>query len=164
MYAYSSTVTVSLPRFYQHPPPPLRHLPDLVSPSTNYRKQNNGQDSSFLAWDMFRNLCRALDFNTDALVVNGGLQKEISKFLARIRPTNLYEYNLHDQTNTILAMLNTIQRRPVELPTGVTPLTTSNAMLQVSHRIGIPHQAYHTTVTPEGNKGKKDTRRKVAER
>jgi len=94
---------------------------------------------------MFRNLCRALDFNTDTLVVNGGLEKEISKFLARIRPTNLYEYNLHDQTNTILAMLNTIQHRPVEPPTGVTPSTTSNAMLQVSHRIGIPHQAYHTT-------------------
>ena len=123
----------------------MRHLPDLVSPSTNYRKQNNGQDSSFLAWDMFRNLCRALDFNTDTLVVNGGLTKEISKFLARIRPTNLYEYNLHDQTNNILAMLNTIQRRPVEPPTGVTPSTTSNAMLQVSHRMGIPHQAYHTT-------------------
>ena len=42
-------------------------------------------------------------------------------------------------------MLNTNQHRPVEPPTGVTPSTTSNAILQVGHRMGIPHQAYRTT-------------------
>ena len=117
----------------------MRNFHDLA---TGPGKTSRASSKEFhhTSWERFGSTARALGFKTT--VLHGGLDKEVAKFLQRVRPSCTFSYDFQSQVNNITTIIDSI-RHPVGPVDESVPDMKADVIFPPNQRTGIPYQLPH---------------------